>query len=118
MKHVIKLLGIVMLGIPLTLPAGTDWTRVAANTVVIMDWAQTRNIDQHPSLYETNKITGRYPSDAEINRFFILELLAYNLIGEYLISEKYQVFFYGGLIMIHGDAVLHNYNMGVRLQFD
>lgn len=97
--------------------AETDWTRVAMNTAVIMDWAQTRDIDQHPGLYEANKILGRYPSDAEINRYFLLELLAYNLVGEYLISEKYQAFFYGGIAMVHGDAVLHNYNMGVRFRF-
>lgn len=95
----------------------TDWARVAMNTAVIMDWAQTRDIDQHTGLHEANKILGQYPSDAEINRFFLLELLAYNLAGEYLISEKYQAFFYGGIAMIHGDAVLHNYNMGIKFQF-
>lgn len=98
--------------------ADTHWTRVAMNTVVVMDWAQTRNIDQHPDLYESNKIMGRYPSDAEINRFFIIELLAYNLIGEYVISEKYKAVFYGGIAMVHGGAVLHNYNVGVKFQFD
>jgi len=97
--------------------AETDWTRVAMNTAVVLDWAQTRNIDQHPNLYEENRILGRYPSDAKINRFFIAELLIYNLVGEYLISEKYQAFFYGGIAMVHGDAVLHNYNMGVKFQF-
>jgi hypothetical protein len=98
--------------------ADTDWARVAMNTAVVMDWAQTRDIHNHEGLYESNKILGKYPSDAEINRFFILELLGYNLAGEYLISKKYKSYFYGGMALMHTDAVLHNYSMGVKFKFD
>jgi len=98
--------------------ADTDWTRVAMNTATVLDWAQTRAIARDGTHYETNPIIGKYPSDADVNRYFIAALLTYNLVGEYLIDEKYQAYFYGGVLVVHGQATMHNYNAGVRFRFD
>ena len=98
--------------------ADTDWARVAMNTAVVLDWAQTRDIDNHDNLQESNKILGPHPSDAEINRFFILMLASYNLAGEYLISEKYQAYFYAGIGIAHANAVVHNNSVGLTFRFD
>jgi len=109
---------ILLFGLASPAAADTDWARVAMNTAVVLDWAQTRDIDNHQNLRESNKILGQNPSDAEINQYFVLLLLGYNLAGEYLVSEKYQAYFYGGIAAVHTNAVVHNYNIGVRLQFD
>ena len=98
--------------------ADTDWARVAMNTATVLDWAQTRYIAAHPEYYENNKILGPYPSDAAVNRYFVLALLSYNVAGEYLISEKYRAYFYSGVALVHGEAVLQNYNIGLRFRFD
>jgi len=98
--------------------ADTDWARVAMNTAVVLDWAQTRDIRNHADLQESNKLLGPNPTDAEINRFFILILASYNLVGEYLISEKYQAYFYAGIGMAHADSVMHNHSVGVTFKFD
>ena len=97
--------------------ADTDWTRVAMNTVVVMDWAQTRDA-MAMGYIEENNILGEHPSDDEVNKYFLTLLISYNLIGEYLISEKYKAVFYGGIFITHGIGVENNYGFGVKFKID
>ena len=57
----------------------------SALVALILDWKQTLKIARNPLLYsETNKILGKHPSVAEVNRYFIaviaLQILAYKML--------------------------------------
>ena len=70
-----KMILAAMLALPCS--AGAPWT--TRDTIIegafigalAVDWAQTRDIRNHPISNETNGFLGTNPSNAQINRYFI-----------------------------------------------
>jgi len=111
-----KYLPIILLLFSAPLSAETNWYRVAANTTLAIDWLQTHEIIKNDSFYETNKILGKYPSENELNKYFISSILLINIIGETL-PKKYSDYFYITVAVVETKVTFNNYRFGVRIKF-
>ena len=96
--------------------ADTNWYRVAANTSLVADWAQTRYIAASADHFEKNPIMGRNPSDNDVNKYFITAIILNNVIGE-LLPPQWGNAFYIGVAVVQTHTVLRNYSLGVRFKF-
>ena len=96
--------------------ADTNWFRVAANTAITADWLQTRHIAASPDYKENNKVLGKYPSDNDVNKYFIASLVLTNLIGE-LLPETQSNWFYATVAVVETAQVTLNYSIGIRMKF-
>ena len=96
--------------------AETNWYQVAANTALVADWAQTRYITDSDDFYEKNPILGHYPSDNDVNKYFITSLILTNLIGE-LLPETQSNWFYVTVAVVETAQVTLNYSIGIRMKF-
>ncbi len=96
---------------------GVNPYRVWANTMLVADWAQTREIAVNDDYYEAaNLLLGKYPSTREVNQYFIAAILTTNIIGEAL-PVKYRDIWYGGIALIEVNYVLNNYNIGIKMRW-
>ena len=93
-----------------------NWFRVAANTALVADWLQTREVVASDYVYETNGLLGEQPSQAEVNRYFVASILLTNVIGE-LLPNNYGNYFYLTVAVVETSAVIEGYRVGVRVEF-
>ena len=107
---------IILMFLPISALANTDWSRVAANTALIADWGQTRNIAMDNSYTESNPLLGERPTLSKVNKHFLIALIGINLIGEN-ISPKYRNTFYWGVAGVETAYVMHNFNAGLTIKF-
>ena len=96
--------------------ADTNWYRIAANTALVADWAQTRYIASDDAYYEKNNYLGEYPTDNEVNKYFIAMLVLNNVIGE-LLPETQSNWFYATVAVAETAQVTLNYSIGIRMKF-
>ena len=83
----------------------------------VADWSQTKYIVSHPENHrESNIILGERPSNAEINRYFILTGMLHVGIA-YALPDKWRQAFQIFTIGFEAGVVARNYNLGVRLEF-
>ena len=88
----------------------------AALAVTVLDWRQTSDIHRHAGMYEMNPLLGRHPTQAEINRYFGLGMLATAAIVYYLPS-KYRTAALTFYVVTETAVVGHNVSMGLRVGF-
>ena len=100
-----------------------DWntqdTRFEAAYLVLhaVDWSQTRYIAAHPERFiEDNPILGEHPSDAEVNRYFLLTGLIHAGIA-YALPSDWRRGFQLVTIGIEAGTVARNYRIGIRSEF-
>lgn len=94
-------------------------TKVEAAYLVLhaIDWSQTRYIAAHPQeLHETNQILGEHPSDAEVNRYFILAGLLHAGIA-YALPVNARRGWQSITIVVEAGQIARNYNIGIRFEF-
>ena len=96
--------------------ASADEWRVAANTMLVLDWAQTREIAVNPAYYETNQSLGRNPTTNQVNRFFIKHIAITNLVGE-LLPSRYRNWWYAGKAAYQASFVVSNNQLGIGFRF-
>ena len=95
-----------------------DYSQLLMNTMVIADWAQTRDIADNPRIREGNGYLGDFPTTGEVNRYFVTLLITYNFIGEYCVDEKNKKYLYYAWSVDHGIfGVVHNINAGIKFKF-
>lgn len=94
-----------------------NWYQVSANTLLVADWLQTRNITDDPAYSESNNMLGAYPTTNEVDRYFITSIVLVNVVGSYVLPDKYSDVFYLTVATIQGRQVLRNYQIGVRFEF-
>jgi hypothetical protein len=107
----------------------TNWLIIAANSLVVIDWAQTRYGTDRPGEFEESgfaeHFTGTHPTTGEVNRYNTAVLLLMNTAG-YFLPEEHTLFgmrwnpkksLYFGMTAIEGVTVHNNYEAGVKLQF-
>jgi hypothetical protein len=96
--------------------AETNWYRVSANTPIIIHWMQTIEISKNDNFIEGNRYLGPYPSESDVNKFFIMSLLFINITGE-LLPKRYSKYFYLNFAILRTKTVVRNYEFGVRINF-
>ena len=89
---------------------------VAANALLIVDWAQTRENSKDETLAETNFILGAYPSITEVDTYFAASIVLYNVAWYYL-PEKYSKILTHVVIGVETYYGVKNYRIGIRFSF-
>lgn len=84
--------------------------------LTIMDWRQTRDIQNHPVLYETNRVLGRHPSARRINTYIPLSIIAHAAIAAAL-PKPYRTIWQSIWIGIELNAVNNNASLGLSIHF-
>lgn len=73
----------------------TNVAMIAANTLLVMDWAQTRYIADHPEQYmevgPAAEYIGAHPTTGAVNKHFVKSLIQMNVIG-YFLPESIETF--------------------------
>lgn len=102
-----------------TARAADPWTNrqlVQQATLTLLlaaDWAQTRDIKNHPNLREANPILGPHPTDDQVDRYFATAVIGHATIAHLLPHEwrdAWQLVWIG----VEANTVARNYRLGVR----
>ena len=100
-----------------------EWSRAdtyreaAYLTLHAMDWAQTRYIARNPNQRtESNVILGKHPSVLQVDRYFIATG-ALQFAVAYCLPAEYRKAFQYILIGVEGGAVIHNFSIGIGVEF-
>lgn len=99
---------------PLT-PAQIAGTGVIMATY-LADYAQTRDIKNHPNMYETNIFMGKHPSDARVRNYFAAAALTTAAIV-YVLPSEYRKYFIGGVILVELNVISNNKSAGIHMKF-
>ena len=98
-----------------------DGYLVASESLLALDWAQTRYISTHPDTYqELNPLLGSHPSIGRVNTHFAGAMLADWAIGDWLRDEfgdDSRKTWLIAVSVVEGSVVAHNYRIGVRFNF-
>lgn len=121
--NVIKLVTALTILIGLTKPAlADDWTtedsyrQAGVYTVLALDWAQTRDIKNHPKFSERNPILGKHPTDKQVNSYFLAVGLAHTAIA-YNLPPTWRRGFQYATIAIQVVQIIKNKRSGVSFEF-
>jgi hypothetical protein len=100
-----------------------DWDRTdyvllgAALTTIAIDWGQTRYIARHPQTYhEINPILGKHPSVGKVDRYFAASMLGTVGIAMVL-PTTYRKYWLGGVAVFELGFIIHNKNLGIKVDF-
>lgn len=110
-----KYLLILILLLPNT--AFADNLHMYTNTVLILDWLQTREITSNDNFYEKNTLLGKHPTTHGVNQHFIASILLVNVLGEYVLDDNDRYGFYVGISSLQTLNILNNYRVGIRINF-
>lgn len=91
-----------------------DYEYVLANSLLIVDWMQTREIEKYPNLSEGNFILGPNPSRYDIDRYFFVTVAAYN-VAYYALPKKWSKRVTRVLTFVEIGCVGNNYYLGIRI---
>lgn len=83
---------------------------------LLLDYAQTKDIKNHPGHYETNPILGRHPSDDRIALYFVAAGLGHYAVTKALPPEWRPAWQYGW-IALEVLTILKNRQVGVNFAF-
>ena len=81
--------------------------------LTLIDWGQTRCIVKE-NYEETNIILGKHPSMEKVDTLIPLGIAAHAVLAGAL-PPKYRRYWQVFWIGVEGSAVLHNYNIGLRI---
>ena len=88
--------------------------KATANTLLVIDWAQTHAIKNSDKHYETNQFLGDNPSKPKINLYFAAALLL-NQFGTNHGSSAFQQLVQYGVISIEATYAFGNASMGFKV---
>jgi hypothetical protein len=96
--------------------AETNWYRVTANSLLVVDMLQTVEISKNDNFIELNKVLGEQPTEREVYQWFLLTIIRNNFIGE-LLPKKYSNIFYTNVALTHFEALDTGIQLGVKIKF-
>lgn len=109
-------------------PAQAEWwtedktangLTIAANVLLIADWAQTREIADNPDYYESG-LAGyfitEHPRTRDVNIYFASALVIYNTLN-YFLPNRYKKISSSFVIGFELKAVARNIEVGVGMKF-
>jgi hypothetical protein len=118
------ILALIILLLPNNASSFDEWSKqdIALEAVslglITIDWGQTRDIAARPKRFheEQNIFLGRHPSESAVNAYFISYLVLHPIIT-HVLPKKCRPWFQGITIGLEGQAVIHNYSIGLNLRF-
>ncbi|MDD5048442.1 MAG: hypothetical protein PHH09_05880 [Methanoregulaceae archaeon] len=123
MKRLIAMVVVVILMVCFSLPVYADkWTKEdmawqgAALLAIGVDWLQTKEIARNDEYTETNPILGDYPSQNDVDLYFLGCGIVHTAISYYL-PKKYRRYWQCVWVGIEVGHISHNINAGVRINF-
>ena len=89
---------------------------VLFNVLQGIDMLQTLEIANNDKYYETNKILGKHPSEAEVVTYFIARgLIHYQ--ATRMIPQRYRNLFHGYNVVYNYNVIRDNHQLGIRIDF-
>ncbi len=89
---------------------------IATNSLLVADWAQTRQIPDDTEIQETNFFLGENPSKSRVDNYFMSAIAINTALHRYL-SENYLPYYQTSLIAIQVGAIANNYQLGLEVRF-
>jgi hypothetical protein len=89
---------------------------VLFNVLQGIDMLQTLEIANNDKYYETNKILGKHPSEAEVVTYFIARGLVHYQATR-MIPQRYRNFFHGYNVVYNYNVIRDNHQLGIRIDF-
>ena len=89
---------------------------VLFNVLQGIDMLQTLEIANNDKYYETNKILGKHPSEAEVVTYFIARGFAHYQATR-MIPQRYRNFFHGYNVVYNYNVIRDNHQLGIRIDF-
>ena len=89
---------------------------VVFNILQGIDMLQTLEIANNDKYYETNKILGKHPSEAEVVAYFVFRGFAHYHATN-IIPQKYRNYFHGYNIIYNYNTIKDNHELGIRIDF-
>lgn len=98
----------------------TNGLMISANTLMIIDWAQTRHIADNPSRFREDGIMrqfiGEHPKSGKTNKYFLGTIIANNALGA-ILPKKYKKTYYGILNLVYLSVTTDNASIGIKMNF-
>lgn len=92
----------------------TDYVMLgASSTLLVLDWAQTRDLVRSENYRERNPILGEHPNVGDVDKYFATALLL-NAGIAYLLPQTPRRLFLGAVILVETGTVIQNYRIGLR----
>lgn len=88
---------------------------IAATSLLVADWIQTRKIIKNKNAYETNYILGESPSRRAVNIYFSLTTITI-IKTSYLLPDKYKKIFLISIISTQASYIKNNLTLGFSLK--
>jgi len=89
---------------------------VLFNVLQGIDMLQTLEIANNDKYYETNKILGKHPSEAEVVTYFIARGFAHYQATR-MIPQRYRNLFHGYNVFYNYNVIRDNHQLGIRIDF-
>jgi hypothetical protein len=89
---------------------------VLFNVLQGIDMLQTLEIANNDKYYETNKILGKHPSEAEVVTYFIARGLVHYQATR-MIPQRYRNLFHGYNVVYNYNVIRDNHQLGIRIDF-
>jgi len=86
------------------------------NVMQGIDMLQTLEIANNDKYYETNKILGKHPSEAEVVTYFIARGLVHYQATR-MIPQRYRNLFHGYNVVYNYNVIRDNHQLGIRIDF-
>lgn len=107
---------LLIISLTISHAAVAEWERTTANTLLVADWLQTRDIATNDNYREVNPILGAHPSIKEVDTYFALSIFGTNLVGEYLLPEQHKHVWYKAISILQVTVVARNIRIGVKFK--
>lgn len=84
------------LGTPVESESNSDWTKEDTARQLFLtlsqfvDWRYTLDIKNHGNVCENNPILGKYPSDQQVDTYFVVLITGNYLLNKYILLPKYR----------------------------
>ena len=84
-------------------------------TVQGIDWLQTKEIADNPDYIETNPRLGEYPTQWEVDRYFLASA-GLGVMITAVLPQEWRKYWLSFRIGVSSAKVEHNYNIGIRIK--
>lgn len=91
--------------------------QILNNGLILVDWAQTRQIPSSDNLKEQNQIIGSNPTTQSINSTFVISLVLYNTVNYFITDDEFKFWFNSIVTITELTAITENYSNGIRINF-
>lgn len=99
-----------------------EWTnrqiaqQAGVTLLLAVDWAQTRDIKNHPGFHESNPILGEHPTDKEVDQYFAAAAIGHAVITHLLPTEWRDAWQYVW-IGAQTSTIARNHSLGIKFDF-